>query len=87
MTLPNGMSPLPTRRSLLLHARAERRLLARQATPDQSIAEAALAAGYADQSHMGRDIRRLTGFSPARIGILIATEEAFWCYRLLARGL
>jgi hypothetical protein len=40
-------------------------------------------AGYADQSHMGRAVRRATGFSPAKLNTLIATQEAFWCYRLL----
>lgn len=40
-------------------------------------------AGFSDQSHMGRAVRRATGFSPARLNHLIATEEAFWCYRLL----
>ncbi|MEX0954271.1 MAG: helix-turn-helix domain-containing protein [Rhizobiaceae bacterium] len=40
-------------------------------------------AGFSDQSHMGRALRRATGFSPARLNRLIATEEAFWCYRLL----
>lgn len=40
-------------------------------------------AGYADQSHMGRAVRRATGFSPAQLNTMIATKEAFWCYRLL----
>lgn len=47
------------------------------------LAEIALTAGYADQSHMGRAVRRATGFSPARLNCAIQTEEAFWCYRLL----
>jgi len=51
---------------------------------DASLAELATAAGYADQSHMGRAVRRATGFSPARLNHLIQTEEAFWCYRLLS---
>lgn len=40
-------------------------------------------AGYSDQSHMGRAVRRATGFSPAHLNTLIKTKEAFWCYRLL----
>lgn len=48
-----------------------------------SLADMALEAGYSDQSHMGRTVRRGTGFSPARLNQMIATEEAFWCYRLL----
>ncbi|CAO3379236.1 helix-turn-helix domain-containing protein [Azospirillum argentinense] len=39
--------------------------------------------GFADQSHMGREVRRLTGLSPGRLNGLIATHEAFWFYRLL----
>lgn len=51
--------------------------------PNRSLAELAQAAGYADQSHMGRVVRRATGFSPAKLNRAIAREEAFWCYRLL----
>lgn len=47
------------------------------------LADLAVDAGFADQSHMGRATRRGTGFSPARLNELIATREAFWCYRLL----
>lgn len=52
---------------------------------DQDASSAALAAdaGFADQSHMGRALKRVTGFSPMRLDHLIKTEEAFWCYRLL----
>lgn len=52
-------------------------------SPDQSLAALAADAGYADQSHMGRAVRRATGFSPARLNRLIETHESFWCYRLL----
>lgn len=47
------------------------------------LADLAIEAGFSDQSHMGRAVRRGTGFSPARLNHLIATEQAFWCYRLL----
>lgn len=50
---------------------------------NRSLVDIALEAGYSDQSHMGRAVRRATGFSPARINRLIDTEEAFWCYRVL----
>lgn len=43
--------------------------------------------GFADQSHMGREVRRLTGLSPAKLNGLIATHEAFWFYRLLEESL
>jgi AraC-like DNA-binding protein len=54
-----------------------------RAEPDGNLAQIAHDAGYADQSHMGRSVRRATGFSPAKLNHLIATHEAFWCYRLL----
>lgn len=49
----------------------------------QNLADIAIEAGYSDQSHMGRAVRRATGFSPARLNKAIETEEPFWCYRLL----
>lgn len=45
--------------------------------------EIAADAGFADQSHMGRALRRATGFSPSILNQKIAKEESFWCYRLL----
>jgi AraC-like DNA-binding protein len=50
---------------------------------DAPLAGLAQDAGFSDQSHMGRTVRRATGYSPARLNELIATEESFWCYRLL----
>lgn len=47
------------------------------------LADIAYEGGFADQSHMGRAVRRTTGISPARLNEAIRTEEAFWCYRLL----
>ena len=43
----------------------------------------AFEAGFADQSHMIRDMRRLTGFSPRALFRRL-DEEPFWCYRLFA---
>lgn len=57
--------------------------LAGQAGSGDSIATVAAEAGFSDQAHMGRTLRRLTGYSPARINALIAKAEPFWCYRLL----
>lgn len=39
--------------------------------------------GFADQSHMGREVRRLTGLSPGKLNGLLASHEAFWFRRLL----
>ena len=48
-----------------------------------SLAGVAHQAGYADQSHMGRAVRRATGYTPAQLNRSIATQPSFWCYRLL----
>jgi AraC-like DNA-binding protein len=38
--------------------------------------------GYADQSHLSRASRRVTGFSPEDLRRRIRDEEPFWLYRL-----
>lgn len=48
------------------------------------LAAIAADAGFADQSHMGREIRRVTGMSPAHFGECLTNDEAFWYYRLIA---
>lgn len=45
-------------------------------------AEVADEAGYTDQSHLCRQTRRVTGFSPEELRRRIATDEGFWLYRL-----
>jgi AraC-like DNA-binding protein len=50
-------------------------------------AELAADSGYADQSHMGREVRRITGLPPGEIMRRIENEEAFWFYRLIGRYL
>lgn len=39
-------------------------------------------AGYADQSHLCRETRRMTGFPPAELRSRIAGDESFWIYRI-----
>ena len=39
-------------------------------------------AGYADQSHLCRETRRVTGFAPAELRSRIAEDESFWIYRI-----
>jgi AraC-like DNA-binding protein len=75
-------------RELRLHARVEG-LFARSRSAGQnvSLAEVAADAGYADQSHMGREVRRITGVSPARMKGLIRTDKRYWFYRLLGKRL
>jgi AraC-like DNA-binding protein len=46
-------------------------------------AELAAAAGFADQPHMIRQIRRSSGFTPEQLRQRAGDHEAFWGYRLL----
>jgi len=45
-------------------------------------AELAEASGYADQSHLCRETRRVTGFAPDELMQRLARDEGFWSYRL-----
>ena len=77
-------------RDLQLFVRVEEAFSCRIETCDGSapdLATIAADAGFADQSHMGREIRRVTGMSPARFGDRMANDEAFWYYRLLESSL
>jgi AraC-like DNA-binding protein len=38
--------------------------------------------GFADQSHLCRQTRRITGFAPDALRRGIASDESFWVYRL-----
>lgn len=72
-----------SRTSLDFFARIEDLHRLHTADPGASPAELACEAGYADQSHMGRMLKRATGFSPVALTRRIEQDEAFWCYRLL----
>ncbi len=64
-------------------ARAEKAFFeALAAAPDADWAGIAMQGGYADQSHLCRETRRLTGFSPGELRRRIAEDESFWAYRL-----
>lgn len=52
-------------------------------TGGRDLAGLSVEAGFSDQSHMGREVRRVTGMSPQRLNRYIKSDEAFWCYRLL----
>jgi AraC-like DNA-binding protein len=71
-------------RDLAIHARAEALFARSQREPDVGFAEMAAAMGYADQSHMIREVKRVTGHPPARMLELIETDERLWFYRLMA---
>ncbi|MBE9608998.1 helix-turn-helix domain-containing protein [Chitinilyticum piscinae] len=76
-----------SQRDLALFERVEAAFHLREALADQGeggLAAVAAEAGFADQSHMGRAVRRVTGLSPARFSERLATDEAFWYYRLVA---
>lgn len=72
-----------TRRALDFYSAFENLQRFTQRNAGRTLADIAAETGYTDQSHMGRAVRRATGFSPARLNRAIETEEAFWCYRLL----
>lgn len=72
-----------TRRSLSFYASFEELGALRQQNQDTPLAALAHDAGFSDQSHMGRMVRKASGFSPADLNRRIETEEAFWCYRVL----
>ncbi len=74
-------------RDLQLFIRVEEAFIRRIEAHDScapDLAAISADAGFADQSHMGREIRRVTGMSPARFGEHLANDEAFWYYRLVA---
>jgi AraC-like DNA-binding protein len=52
-------------------------------TQGNALADVAHAAGYSDQSHLGREIKRVTGLSPAHFAERVQDDEGFWMYRLL----
>ena len=39
-------------------------------------------AGFADQAHMSRVAKRITGFSPGEFALRFVEDESFWMYRL-----
>jgi len=45
-------------------------------------ADAAADAGFSDQAHMCREVRRISGLSPAALLKAIEEDESFWLYRL-----
>ncbi len=57
-------------------------VVAAEGQPGFNWADIAAEADFADQSHLCRETRRLTGFSPEDLRRRIQVEEAFWAYRL-----
>ncbi|RZL34907.1 MAG: AraC family transcriptional regulator, partial [Rubrivivax sp.] len=72
-------------RELRAVSRAESAFYAVAAAEDRpgfNWADIAAESDYADQSHLCRETRRLTGFSPEELRRRLQCEEAFWAYRL-----
>jgi AraC-like DNA-binding protein len=72
-------------RTLQRMGRAEQALLAARAEQIDgkiSWADVAADAGYADQSHLTRETRALTGLSPAALAHLMAHDDSYWMYRI-----
>jgi AraC-like DNA-binding protein len=61
-------------------ARAGYPVEARQADVDW--AAVAVDSGYADQSHLCREVRRVAGLSPNELKRAIDEDESFWTYRV-----
>lgn len=78
-----GWTGLPMR-ELRGHGRAEQAFFRTLEQFDEPArwTEVAADAGYADQSHLCRETRRVTGFSPAELRSRIAEDESFWLYRI-----
>lgn len=49
----------------------------------QDLAAIAANSGYSDQSHLGREVKRVTGLSARQLRDKTMQDEAFWLYRLL----
>jgi len=78
-----GWTGLPMR-ELRGFGRAEQAFFRALAEGDGPVrwAEVAADTGYADQSHLCRETRRVTGFAPQTLRELIADDERFWIYRI-----
>jgi len=79
-----------SQRDLQIYARTEKAMICLADLNEDSpveLADLAAEAGFSDQSHMGREIRRVSGMSPGQLEALMRTDEAFWFYRLLRSGL
>lgn len=52
--------------------------------PKANLSDLAFGNDFSDQSHMGREVKRLVGVSPAKFNQLIDSDESYWFYRLMA---
>lgn len=75
-----------SQRELQLYVKAERAFALVQQQESPVWSDVALQAGYSDQSHFGREVKRVSGFSPAQFAQRMQSDEAFWMYRLLGEA-
>jgi len=61
--------------------RFQRFLQLARARGTAGMAAVAAEAGYADQSHLCRELRRYTGLSPQQLWRCMPNDEALWVYR------
>jgi len=75
-----------SRRDLATLARLEvafASVMRKMADDKEDWARLAAESGFSDQSHFVREVRRSTGFPPARLRERIRSEPPFWYYRLI----
>ena len=75
-----------SRQRLAAYAKGEKTFqyaLAKSAAGQLNLADMSADLGYADQSHMGRKAKEITGFSPAEFMHRYENDESFWSFRLM----
>ena len=75
-----GLSPAQARRLQRMNAAVY--ALRDPAAPARTLADLAAELGYADQAHMARELRELTGLPPSQLERRIDTDRDYWPYRL-----
>jgi AraC-like DNA-binding protein len=73
--------PLRELRGISRNERAYFDAIAAEAEGELNWSGVASEAGFADQSHLCRQVRRLTGFAPEELRQRIKHDESFWFYR------
>ncbi|MDJ0612217.1 MAG: AraC family transcriptional regulator [Rhizobiaceae bacterium] len=77
-----------SRRRLLAYSKSEKAFeYALRAKGDGrlNLADMSVDLGYSDQSHMGRQVKEITGFSPREFMERYESDEAFWSFRLMGQ--
>lgn len=75
-----GLTPVQARRLVRMNEAVF--ALREGGAESATLAELAAELGYADQAHMARELRALTGHPPSRLGERIESDSEFWPYRL-----